>query len=129
MKTVHSNPSHTNTVRSSVGIKPVPTQHVPKSTASLSSRQSSTPTATPHYSHDFNSLPGNPDPNEVTIISATTIKHTGIKSSKPTGIVNPDQSEMGAGNRIGIGEGLFGFGVLWSILGSFMISLYLANGL
>ncbi|CAG8444098.1 4444_t:CDS:1 [Acaulospora morrowiae] len=121
----HLNSLSTTTTRSSVAAIPAQTHQVLKPTASSSSRQSSTPTATPNYNfQDFNNLPGNPDPNQIKIISATTIKHTGIKSPKPTGIVNSDQSETGAGNSLRVGGG---FGSMWSILilelGTLMISL------
>ncbi|CAG8744554.1 19477_t:CDS:1 [Cetraspora pellucida] len=57
------------------------------------------PTPTQQYNHDFNSLPGNPDPEQIKIITATTIKHYGTnKSAKPTGIAIT-HAENGAANK------------------------------
>lgn len=41
----------------------------------------------------FNSLPGNPDPDQVKIIYSTTIKHKGIKS-KPTDPTNSTSANL-----------------------------------
>ncbi|CAG8594594.1 10010_t:CDS:1, partial [Dentiscutata erythropus] len=68
-------------------------------TQPLLSSSSPSPTPTQKYNHEFNSLPGNPDPDQIKIITATTIKHYGTKSAKPTGIAIT-HAENGAANRM-----------------------------
>ncbi|CAG8666677.1 15198_t:CDS:1, partial [Dentiscutata heterogama] len=68
-------------------------------TQPLLSSSSPSPTPTQNYNHDYNSLPGNPNPDQIKIITATTIKHYGTKSAKPTGIAIT-HAENEAANRV-----------------------------
>ncbi|CAG8534975.1 476_t:CDS:1 [Racocetra persica] len=68
-------------------------------TFSASQSSSSSPTPTQKYNYDYNSLPGNPDPDQIKVITATTIKHYGTnRSAKPTGIAIT-HAESGAANK------------------------------
>ncbi|CAJ0753711.1 9575_t:CDS:2 [Entrophospora sp. SA101] len=65
-------------ITNSQKISPIPPHPSTTTTSplpSLNQQQQLTP-------NDFNNLPGNPDPGQVKILTATTIKHTGIH--KPT---------------------------------------------
>ncbi|CAG8533715.1 394_t:CDS:1 [Funneliformis caledonium] len=48
--------------------------------------------------HEFNSLPGNPDPAQVKVVYYTTIKHTGIKSKLITNSTTANANENSATN-------------------------------
>src|SRR5215213_4839209 len=71
---------------------------------SLNQQQQLTP-------NDFNNLPGNPDPAQVKILTATTIKHNGIHKPTETPVSDNGnkngKSDESLGNKTIFNEALF----------------------